>query len=292
MELRHLRYFVAVAEERNFTRAAARLGIGQPPLSQQIKDLEGELDVQLFRRLPHGAELTPAGEAFLEQARSVLIGAQQACVAAKRAARGESGRLRLGFTGSAAFNPIVPGTIRGFIRDYPDVGLSLAEMNSRGLLDGLRDGEIDAAFVRDEGQDGLRFRRIAEENMLIVLPSDHGEARRRSLPLAMLAAERFILYPRSKGPSLYDAITAACRAAGFEPTMGQEAPQMASIINLVATGAGVSVAPASLARIAVEGVRYVAIEGTAPVAPLMLAWRRDARAATLRNFLALTTDSP
>lgn len=290
MELRHLRYFVAVAEERNFTRAAARFGIGQPPLSQQIKDLESEVGVQLFRRLPHGAELTPAGEAFLDKTRSVLSGAQQACVAAKRAARGESGQLRLGFTGSAAFNPVVPGTIRSFTRDYPGVQLSLVETNSRCLVDGLLEGEIDAAFIRHDAhdRDGLRMRKVAEEPMLIVLPSDHRSAARRRLPLEELAAEPFILYPRSMGPELHDAITGACRAAGFEPVIGQDAPQMSSIINLVATGAGVSVAPASLSRIAVEGVRYLAIDGTAPVARLTLAWRRDTRTTTLKNFLTLT----
>ncbi len=289
MELRHIRYFLAVAEESNFTRAAAKIGIGQPPLSQQIKDLEVELDVQLFRRVPHGAELTAAGAAFLLEARAMMALAERARVSAQRAARGDSGRLRVGFTASAAFNAMVPTTIRGFGRAYPDVALTLEEANTARLLERLVSGELDAAFLRpdDETYKDLRLRKLVEEQMLLVVPSNHPLAKSRSLMLADIASDRFILFPRAVGPRLHDSITSACRAAGFEPVLGQEVPQIPSIINLVAAEAGVSVVPSSLAKIRVDGVVYIPIRGAAPTACLALAWRRDARQTTLANFLAL-----
>lgn len=153
MELRHIRYFLAVAEEGNFTRAAARVGIGQPPLSLQIKDLEREIGVQLFHRVPHGAELTEAGRAFLEVARQIPVTASDAVRAAQRAARGETGQLTLGFTGTAALNPIVPASIRAFRRRFPDVEMNLEEANSVALVSGLVDGRLDVAILRPAASD-------------------------------------------------------------------------------------------------------------------------------------------
>lgn len=241
MELRHIRYFLAVADERNFTRAAAKLGIGQPPLSQQIKDLESELDVQLFRRVPHGAELTAAGDAFLVEARAMVAMAERARIAAQRAARGDSGQLRVGFTPSAAFNALVPTAIREFGRAYPDVSLTLEEANTARLLERVLSGEIDAAFLRpfEDTYKDLRLRKLPDEHMLLVLPSSHPLAGRRSVTLADLAFDKFVLFPRAVGPRLHDAITGSCRAAGFEPVLGQEVPQIPSIINLVAAEASV-----------------------------------------------------
>src|SRR5580698_1013933 len=159
MELRHIRYFLAVAEERNFTRAAARVGIGQPPLSQQIKDLESEVGAALFHRIPQGAELTDAGRAFLEHVRAIPPQAERAVHAARRAARGEIGSLRVVYTVSAPFNPIVTGAIRSFKRAYPDVDLTLEESNTAHLIAGLRENLLDAAFLRSEdlGSDDLQL---------------------------------------------------------------------------------------------------------------------------------------
>ena len=292
MELRHLRYFVAVAEERNFTRAAAKLGIGQPPLSLQIKDLEAELDVRLFRRVPHGAELTSAGECFLEEVRGILSDVRRACSSAQRAARGESGRLRVGFTGSAAFYPAVSATVRAYGCAFPGVHLSLEESNTKRLMEGFRDGTLDAAFLRPGPEDlqHLHVRAIAAEKMLAVLPDGLPLGGGTSVRLSDLADLPFVLYPRVMGPALYDAITDACRACGFEPRMGQVAPQMSSMVTLVAAGAGVSIVPASLSQIAVAGVRFAAIRGLAPVAHLSLGWRRDVRSATLDNFTRLASE--
>ena len=292
MELRHLRYFLAVAEELNFTRAAARLGIGQPPLSQQIKDLEAEVGTALFRRVPHGAELTPAGAAFLAEAQAAMDAAARARVAAQRAARGESGRLRVGFTGSAAFNAIVPRTIRQFTRAYPDVQLTLEESNTQRLLDGLNGGELDAAFLRPgpDKPSALRLRILDDEAMVVVLPAAHAAAGRAKVALAELATNRFLLFPRINAPPLYDEIIDVCRRCGFEPRLGQVAPQMSSIINLVATEAGVSLVPASMAQVKVEGVSYIPFEGPAPVARLTFAWRPDLRSITLKNFVQMSIE--
>lgn len=216
MELRHLRYFLALADEGNFTRAAGKLGIGQPPLSQQIRDLETEIGVQLFHRVPHGAELTAAGEAFLPEAQAAIDAAERAKLSAQRANRGETGRLALGFTASSAFNTHVSGAIRQFRKRWPEVRLSLTEMNSKGLMERLMRGEIDAAFIRPglENPREVRLRMLAVESMVIALPTGHRLAAAPRLPLSALAEEQFILFPRVAGLSLYDDIAAACREAG------------------------------------------------------------------------------
>lgn len=274
MELRHLRYFLAVAEEANFTRAAARLGIGQPPLSQQIQALERELGTPLFRRTHAGAELTEAGEAFRVEVRRVLADVERAADTARRIARGEAGRLRLGFTASAAFNPRVPRLIRDFRRQWPQVQLVLEETNTAGLLDALRNGRLDAAFIRYTPSAlpaGLDLMRFPDEPMLIAVPAAHPLAQRERAPLRALAGEPFILFPRSFGSSLYDEILSVCRESGFSLQITQEAPQMSSIVNLVAAELGVSVVPASTAQMQLPGVRYLPIEGRVPLARLALA---------------------
>jgi DNA-binding transcriptional LysR family regulator len=291
MELRHLRYFVAVAEEGHVTRAAERLGIQQPPLSQQIHALERELDVQLFRRKPRGVELTPAGRALLDEARAILARADEAIAATKRAAQGEAGRIGIGLTSSASFHPFVPRAIRAFREAHPLVALALEESGTTELVAALRAQTIDAAFVRSPFGDSLDLtvRPLLEEPMVAALPSGHalsggGEA----LPLAALAGETFILYRRPVGPGLHDAIIAACDRAGFSPRIGQEAPRMLSTLSLVAAGVGVTVVPASMSRLEAEGVAYRPLDPAALLtAPLNLAYRRDEISAAVRRFVAL-----
>lgn len=273
MELRHLRYFLAVAEEGNFTRAAARVGIAQPPLSQQIQALEKELGTPLFRRTHQGAELNEAGEAFLLDVRQVLADVDAAVESVQRAARGERGRLRLGFTASAAFNPVVPKLIRHFQRAWPQVTIVLLETNTVGLLKAMESGQLDAAFIRPSSLTpvGLNLLHFPDEPMKIALPAAHRLAGRARLPLSALAGEPFILFPRSFGPSLYDEIAQACRLAGFTLQVSQEAPQMASICNLVAAELGVSVVPQAMTHVQLPGVRYIDIQGHVPLARLALA---------------------
>ena len=293
MELRHLRYFVAVAEEGHVTRAAERLGIQQPPLSQQIRALETELEVQLFRRKPRGVELTQAGEALLGEARGILDRVEHATAATRRTARGEAGRIGLGFTSSASFHPLVPRAIRAFREAHPLVALSLEEAGTAELVEGLSAERIDAAFVRSPIGPAaeLTVHSVLEEEMVAALPAGHrlaGNAAASRMPLADLAAETFILYRRPLGPGLYDAIIAACQRAGYSPQIGQEAPRMLSTLSLVAAGLGVTLIPASMQRLRVDGLAYRRLDSDAGlVAPLNLACRRGESAAVTRRFIAL-----
>lgn len=305
MELRHLRYFIAVAEEKHMTRAAERLGIQQPPLSMQIRALEKELGVQLFRRQPRGMELTDAGVAFLDQARVILEQVDRALATTRRTARGEQGRVVVGFTSSAPFHPFVPRVIRAFREMSPLVSLVLEESGSSELVQGLHDEEIDAAFIRSPVADvvGLTVRPLLQEKMVVALPKGHplaSSARKKKstqtrsapLPLADLATETFILYKRPGGPGLYDTIITACRSAGFSPHVGQEAPRIISTLNLVAAGLGVSLVPESLRRLQMDGVVYRRLADNAQLtAPLILACRRGENAASVQRFIDLVQSS-
>jgi DNA-binding transcriptional LysR family regulator len=291
MDLRHLRYFVAVAEEGHITRAAERLGMQQPPLSQRIRALESELGVQLLRREPRGVALTEPGRALLADARAILAHVDHAVVTTRRTARGEQGRIAVGFTSSAPFHPFVPRVIRAFRDAFPLVSLTLDESGTTDLVEALRHDTIDAAFVRTavSNTEGLFVTRLLEESMLVALPRGHALARvKRPVPLKTLAAEIFVVYRRPSGPGLYDAIFAACHAAGFSPRVGQEAPRIVSTLNLVAAGLGISLVPESLQRMHLDGVVYRRLHGAAqPRAPLLLATRRGDPSATVRRFVEL-----
>ena len=292
MELRHLRYFIAVAEERHVTRAARRLGMQQPPLSQQIHALEREVGAQLLRRLPRGVELTEAGRALLADARAILAHVEHALATTRRTARGEQGRISIGFTSSAPFHPLVPRVVRAFREAHPRVSLSMEEGGSPELIDGLRSERLDAVFIRTDVANpaGLAVDTLLREAMLVALPRGHGLARGAggALPLKALAEQTFIVYRRGSGPGLYDAIIAACQAAGFSPRIGQEAPRVVSTLNFVAAGLGVSIVPASLARMRMDGVIYRRIRaGAKPWAALNLASRQGDASAALLRFLEL-----
>ncbi|HEY4365872.1 MAG TPA: LysR family transcriptional regulator [Steroidobacteraceae bacterium] len=304
MELRHLRYFIAVAEEGHVTRAAERLGIQQPPLSQQIRALERELDVQLFRRKPRGVELTDAGVAFLERARIILDEVERAFASTRRTARGEQGRVVVGFTGSAPFHPFVPRVVRLFREMSPLVSLVLEESGSSELVQGLHNESIDAAFIRSPVADVVELvvRPLLEEEMIVALPVGHALATDAAgdgsgldlpaLPLATLANETFILYKRPGGPGLYDTIITACRGAGFSPRVGQEAPRIISTLNLVAAGLGLSIVPASLRRLHMDGVVYRRLSHSPGLkAPLILACRHGENSAAVQRFIDLVQSS-
>ena len=294
MELRHLRYFIAVAEEGHVTRAAERLGIQQPPLSQQIRALEQELGVQLFRRQPRGVELTSAGRALLDDARAILAQVQHAAATAQLTARGEQGRIVVGFTSSASFHPFVPRAIRSFRESFPLVAVQLEEGGTSELVEGLRSKRIDAAFIRSPVVEpsGLVIARLIEEEMFVTLPTGHAlapaaaDGHTASLPLMALAAETFILYRRPLGPGLYDTIIAACHSAGFSPQVGQEAPRILSTLSLVAAGIGVSIVPASLRRLQIDGVVYSRLTDSPGLrAPIDLAFRSGEESAAVHRFV-------
>jgi DNA-binding transcriptional LysR family regulator len=293
MDLRHLRYFVAVAEEGHVTRAAERLGIQQPPLSQQIRALETELDVLLFRRKPRGVELTDAGESFLVDARRILADVDTALAKVQRTARGEQGRIVVGFTSSAPFHPFLPGVLRSYRERYPLVSMVLEEAGTGDLVSALTSERLDAAFIRSPVQtgDGITVHDLLEERMLAALPSDHrlaAEVEDLPIDLADLADEPFILYRRASGPGLYDALVGACHRAGFMPRIEQEAPRIVATLNLVAAGFGVTIVPESLCTMHLDGVAYRPIGGTAQLAaPISLACRTTDHSQAARRFVEL-----
>jgi DNA-binding transcriptional LysR family regulator len=294
MELRHLRYFVAVAEERSFTSAAKRLGIKQPPLSLQIRRLEKEMGGPLFRRLTRSVELTDAGKLLLEEARVILKHVEGASAGVRRRARGETGRINIGSSGGTYFHPRIPAIIRDYRTQYPDTVLAPEASNTTLLVARLRAGQIDVAFIRPPIADseGLVVEPLVDEETVIVVPSGHPLAGAASAPLAALATETFVFYPRALNPGNYDSIVEACRCAGFDPKLGQEAPQIVSVIPMVAAGLGVSVVPRSVGRFCGEGVVSLAIKGDAPRAQICLARRRDERSAAVKNFLAVARRQP
>ncbi len=258
-------------------------------MSLQIKDLEREVGAALFHRVPHGAELTAAGAAFLETVSGMPALAQQGIKLAQRAARGEIGALRVGFTASSAFNIVVPDTLRAFRRAYPVVTLVLEEANTTRLVAGLQEGTLDVAFLRPEpGADrDLTLRILSEEPLLAVLPSSHSAASNEEVALSRLASDPFILHPRRVGPTLYDVIIGACRGAGFEPRIDQVAPQLSSIISLVAAELGVALVPASMQQLKFAGVTFKAIKGPAAATSISLAFRKNSTSHIARNFVAV-----
>jgi DNA-binding transcriptional LysR family regulator len=292
MELRHLRYFLAVARERHVTRAAESLGIQQPPLSTQISALERELGVQLFRRLPRGVELTVAGQIFQKEVEAILAHVEQARSLAQGAARGEIGRLALGFTTSTPFHPFVPRLIRAFNTVNRSVAMAMEEDGSVELLESLNERRIDAAFIRTPVPTPHRMNvlRLLEEDMVVALPRAHPLAaqRARDLRLDELTAETIISYRRPNGPGLFDSVLAACHAGGFNPNLGQETPRISSALNLVSANLGISIVPASLKRMRMDGVVYRKVRGLDFRAPIMLVALKDHPSPILQHFFIAT----
>jgi DNA-binding transcriptional LysR family regulator len=294
MEFWHLKYFIAVAEEKHITRAAERLGMQQPPLSQRIKAIERELGVQLFHRRARGVELTDAGHAFLNNARTVLAQLDHAFETTRRTARGEEGRINIGIVPTSPFHPFVPRVIRAFREAYPQVSLQFEERLGGELLELLESEQIDVAFIRTPHTNQERFvvDRLLQEPMLVALPAAHALARNSAdgesaLLLKRLARETFILYA-PLGTGLREVMMAAFRAAGFSPRIGQEAPRVTSTLSLVAVGLGISLVPASLRHLYVDGVVYRPLGGSVqPKAPLDLASRRGDPSVVVRHFLKL-----
>jgi len=293
VELRHLRYFLAVADTLHFGRAAQALGIRQPPLSQQIRALEDDLGVSLFDRSSRRVRLTAAGEAFRADAERALDAAAAARRAAQRAGRGDSGGLVLGFVGSATLT-LLPQLLRHFRGLYPDVQLTLRELPTAEQAHALRDGALDVGLLRPPltGADAeaVHVEPIAAERLTVALPAGHPLARYRTVTGHQLAGEPFVLFPRHLGPGLYDQIVAYCRQAGFEPRIAQEAGQMQTIVALVAGGLGVSLVPSSVTGLRRADVAYRPVRPVERVAHLAVARRHDDLRPTTRNFVNLALD--
>jgi DNA-binding transcriptional LysR family regulator len=289
MELRHLRYFVAVAEELNFTRAAKRLSISQPPLSLQIRQLEKEMGTPLLRRQRRGVELTNVGKLMLEEARVILKQVNQTKTDVRRRVRGETGSIDIGAGGGTYFHPLIPSIIREYRMQYPDIVLTPETSNSPLLIARLRAGLIDIAFIWQPISDSkdLILEPLFDEEIVIIVPLGHALSGAASAPLAALAGEPFILPPREVNPGVFDSIISACHRAGFNPKLGPEVPQVVSTVPTVAAGLGVSIVPRCISRIKVDGIVYLPIEGDAPRAGVSLTYRRDDRSPAVQEFVAV-----
>jgi DNA-binding transcriptional LysR family regulator len=288
MELRHLRYFVAVAEELNFGRAARRLHIAQPPLSRQIRDLEREVGTPLFERGSRGVELTHAGRAFLPEVRLTLAQAERAQRTAQRAALGETGRLRVGFVEAATHSGILPDVLSFFRMHLPSIGLSLLEMDSSQQAEALREGRIDLGIAGSPPVDGDRWlltEQVYGEPLVLAVPTGHALGGRKRFSLADLAEESFVLMPRYSHPALHDDLIARCRNAGFSPHVAQEAAGWHTMVSLVSAGVGLAFVPASLAGVQRGGVAYRTMRELGVNLELVAVWRRGEKSPVRERFL-------
>jgi DNA-binding transcriptional LysR family regulator len=256
IELRHLRYFLAVAETLLFSKAAAQLRMAQPPLSQQIRNLERILGYPLFERTTRGVRLTKVGEYFRERARNIVAKMQDDVEMARRLGSGQEGVLTVGFSGSVMLTTL-PKAIERYRRVYPKVELRLRELVTAEQILSLLDGTLDLGFLRDgEPRDGLSIESIRRERFIAVLPARHRLAGRITIRPADLRSEPFVLFARRMGPLAFDRTVSCCEAEGFRPNVVQEAPQWPTVVRLVAAGSGISLAPACVASFAMPGVVY------------------------------------
>lgn len=291
LELRQLRYFLAVAEELHFGRAAQRLHMTQPPLSQAILALEEALGAPLFTRSRRGVGLAPAGCALLPEARRLLAAASQLPELARRAAAGEAGRLTLAFVSSADYS-VLPPFLRAYRAAFPEVRISLREATSDLQLDALLHGRVDAGLLiaplSERARRELDYQAVLAEPLMLAAPAGlDALAGKGPVRLAALPPLPLIIFPRAIAPALYDAILAVFDAAAIAPEIGQEAIQMQTIVGLVSAGMGIALVPQSVSNLMRPGVEYRALADPTPLVETGLAWRRDNDSPVLRGFLDL-----
>jgi DNA-binding transcriptional LysR family regulator len=288
MELRHLRYFVAVAEERHFGRAAARLHIAQPPLSQQIRRFEAELGEPLLYRTTRSVELSPAGVVLLERGREILAAVDAAIEDARRAARGEYGRLAVGFTGSSTYE-LLPALAAALRRELPGVVLDLrGELLTPAQVARLLDGTLDLGLLRPPVRErALSLEVLRSEPLIAVLPRSHPLADTETVALERLKDEPFVTYPSHFRSVLHDAVEDACAAHGFTPVAAHEVAETATLVSFVAAGLGVSLVPASVRNMTVHGAVYRPLAHDATRVELAVAWRRDDERPVLARALEI-----
>ncbi|WP_070884839.1 LysR family transcriptional regulator [Pseudomonas argentinensis] len=292
MELRHLRYFVAVAEELHFGRAADLLGISQPPLSQQIQALEQELGVRLFERSNRHVALTDAGRLFLEETRQTLAQVSKSVDVVRRAEQGEIGELQIGFTASAPFVSIIPRAVFAFRQAFPAVHLDLQEMTSSQVCQALMEKKLQIGMIRPlELSAELDAVELLSEPLVALLHAGHPLAGEQDggLALAELADQPFVFFARSYGTGLYGQLFSLARQAGFTPRISQEAHEALTIIGLVAAGLGVSVLPASFRRIRIDGVVFRTLTDAEATTAVWLVKRRQERSPLAQAFIDLLT---
>jgi len=286
MELRHLRYFVAVVRWNGYREAARHLHVGQSAISQTILDLEGELELKLFSRERHTLQLTPEGSVFHEETLRTLEQSAHAVDSAKRAARGEIGRLSIGFLGSATY-AFLPRIIRKYKALYPGVKLLLQELTPLQQEKAFQKGEIDVGFTRrlsEEQGNTLTSRLLYRDPLLAVLPAGR-TLTSKEIPVIDLANDRFILFHRVGAPGLFDTITGLCNQHGFSPTVDSEPSMMQTVLSLVEAEQGVSIVPACVRNLRAEGVQFARLQPDQVKIELVVAWPKDSTSAVIRSFI-------
>ena len=288
IELRHLKYFVAVAEELHFGQAARRLGIAQPPLSVQIQRLEAELGVPLFERTSRRVELTAAGHRLLEEGKRILDDFSGAMEAARRAARGETGSITVAFAASVMFLSL-PRIIRRFREEFPSVRLELRELPTGMQIDALRAGDLDIGFLREPPTDeAFATETVMRERLVLALSKRHELASRKRLRLIDVANEDFVLFPRDLAPGLHAHVLAMCAEAGVHPRVVQTSRELYTTVSLVEAGLGVTIIPESVQKMGWRGVRYFPVSSAFATTRIDAAWRPDSRNAIIPAFLEIT----
>ncbi|MBW4454786.1 MAG: LysR family transcriptional regulator [Nostoc indistinguendum CM1-VF10] len=288
MELRHLRYFIAVAEELHFSKAAERLHIAQPPLSQQIQQLEAELGVELFqRKTKRQVQLTEAGQVFLQEAYQLFAQLSKAIDLTQRTGRGEKGKLRVGFTSLVTYD-LLPVILRRFREQFLEVELVLQELTTTQQEQALFNRRIHVGFAHPPLEDNtLNQECIQQEGLVVTLLETHLLARQKNISVRSLLNENFIMFPRHLGPGLYDQILSLCQQGSFSPKVTQEAIQMQTIIGLVSAGMGIAIVPSSLQNLQRAGVVYRALEEKTPLVETAVVWRQEDITPVLGEFLQI-----
>jgi DNA-binding transcriptional LysR family regulator len=293
MELRQLRHFVAVADELHFGRAAEKLGMTQPPLSQSIQRLESELGVRLFERTHRHVELTPTGAQLLPIVRGILTQADQLPALARSLLRGDRGLLRLAFVSTADFG-VLPELLRGYRSRFPEVRIELLETTGDRQIEGIISEEIDAGIVIRVDEPAfpstLEYLPLQRENLILAVSEDERLDVGEPVELARYADRPLIIFPRSVAPGLHDAVTGCFAERGLVPRFGQEAIQMQTIVSLVSAGLGIAIVPSSIRNLQRKGVRYLELAGETSVIESGLIWRRGSRLPTLRNVINVSNE--
>ena len=290
MELRHLRYFVAVAGRLHFGRAAVELGIAQPSLSHQIRQLEAELRTTLLQRTKRRVQLTEPGRLFLEQAREILARADHAAVTARRASLGEVGRLRIGFAYWMDLTSIV-AMVGGLHQRQPAASVDLRAMSVPSQIAALRDERLEVGLVRPPiAEPWLQTKLVAVEPLVVALPEGHRLASNRRIPVSALSREPHVLVPRDVVPVFYDLTLELCREAGFVPHVQDEVDHPETVLGLVAAGLGVSLVPAWACKLVRPGVVFRPLRPSPPIIQTMVAWRRDATSPLVAELLRVVRD--
>jgi len=285
VELRQLRYFVAIAEQGGFSRAAEQLHVSQPPLSTQIKDLEEEIGARLFNRSNRGVSLTRAGQVFYDEARAILTRLQGARAKTLQADRGDVGLLSVGFVSIADYG-ILPPALKSFRAQFPLVEVQLHELTTDAQIRELRGSRLDLGLgLAPVAEPDITFRSILREELILAAPSDHPAAKMQRLDLRTLAKTSFIVPPRDIAPGLYDLTISRCRTAGFAPGIVQNARQMQTVIGLVSCGMGVALVPASVRNLKRAGVAYRPLRGKPALIELGILQRRESANAQAELFV-------